>query len=69
MACFSPNVRSGDLYPPKNGTAGGPVKVVAGGEGQKIRRISGTDKATCDPQLQTLTWEACEKAVGIEFVV
>lgn len=69
MACFSPNAQSGDLYAPEKGTTGRPIKVVAGGVRKKTWWISRTDKATCDPEQQTLVWEACEKAVGIEFAV
>lgn len=64
MACFSPEAESGDLYAPEKGLVGKPVKVVSGGE-----RLKRTDKATCDPDQQKLVWEACEKALGIEFVV
>lgn len=69
MACFSPDANSGDFYAPEKGMVGKPVKVVAGGERQKTGRIGGTDKATCDPQQHEIVWEACEKSLGITFVV
>ena len=69
MACFSPEAMSGDLYAPEKGLTGKLTKVVAGGVRQKTGRIGGTDENTCDPQQQKLVWEACEKALGIEFVV
>lgn len=69
MACFSPEAKSGDLYAPEKTLTGKPVKVVAGGERQKTGWIGATDKATCDPEQHKLVWEACEKALGIEFVV
>ncbi|KAL9186210.1 hypothetical protein ACHAXT_005448 [Thalassiosira profunda] len=69
MACFSPKAESGDLYAPKKGLTGKPVKTVAGGVRQKTGWIGATDKTTCDPTQQKLVWEACEKALGIEFVV
>eukprot|EP00571_Detonula_confervacea_P014784 CAMPEP_0172301954 /NCGR_PEP_ID=MMETSP1058-20130122/3754_1 /TAXON_ID=83371 /ORGANISM="Detonula confervacea, Strain CCMP 353" /LENGTH=353 /DNA_ID=CAMNT_0013012277 /DNA_START=82 /DNA_END=1143 /DNA_ORIENTATION=+ len=69
MACFSPEAKSGDLYAPEKKMTGKPIKVVAGGERQKTGVIGATDKTTCDPQQQKLVWEACEKALGIEFAV
>jgi len=68
-ACFSPDAKSGDFYAPEKSMTGKPIKVVAAGERQKTGWIGATDKATCDPQQQKLVWEACEKALGIEFVV
>lgn len=71
MACFSPDAMSGDFYVPENGLTGKPVKAVVGGVRQKVGwfGIGGTDKNTCDPEQQKLAWEACEKAVGIEFTL
>mmetsp|Transcript_21947 Transcript_21947/g.46319 ORF Transcript_21947/g.46319 Transcript_21947/m.46319 type:complete len:378 (+) Transcript_21947:40-1173(+) len=69
MACFSPEAQSGDLYAPEKNMIGKPIKVVAGGVRQKNGWIGGTDKATCNPEQQKLVWEACEKALGIEFNV
>ena len=69
MASFSPEAKSGDFYAPEKGFTGKPTKVVAGCVRQKDGWIGSTDKNTCDPEQQRLVWEACEKALGIEFTV
>mmetsp|Transcript_13175 Transcript_13175/g.24560 ORF Transcript_13175/g.24560 Transcript_13175/m.24560 type:complete len:145 (+) Transcript_13175:856-1290(+) len=63
MACFSPEAESGDMYVPENGFVGKPVKAILGGQPAK----KGKEKLTCDLVNQQLVWEACEKALDIDF--
>lgn len=63
MGAYSPEANSGDMYQPEKGTAGKPVKCIAGGVPVK----KGKEKLTCNPDNGKNVWAWCEESLGIQF--